>query len=83
MATLVRFLKHPVNHDLIAYFPQLKYGYNGYRCDLKTSYSHIGQHSACAPEYAKECNEVNKDEYSELLTELKNIGYELRVLNKN
>lgn len=81
--TLVRFLVHPVNADLIAYFPQLNHCYNGYRNDLKVCYSHVGQHSSCAKEYALECREASREEYKDLLSELESIGYNnLRVLNK-
>lgn len=79
MATLVKFRVHPVNNDLMAFFPQLKYGYNGYRNDLKTCYSHIGQHSACAKEYEQECRPATPEEYKELKEELESIGYVLKV----
>ena len=79
----VKFLIHPVNGDLMAYFPHQKYGFNGYRHDLKTCYSHIGQHSACAPEYAKECKPATPAEYADLQKELISIGYVLKIAKKN
>lgn len=47
-----------------------------------TCYSHIGQHSACHPDYAKECKEATKDQYQDLKAELESIGYKLKVLNR-
>lgn len=79
--TEVIFLIHPVNGELMAYFPKEEYGFNGYRNDLKTCYAHIGQHSACAPEYAKECRPAKPEEYKELQTELEGMGYNLIVSN--
>ncbi len=78
MATLVKFRVHPVNGDLMAYFPKLKYS-NGYRDDNKTCYSHIGQHSACHPDYEKECRPATEAEYAPLKAELESIGYVLRI----
>lgn len=79
MKTKVQFLIHGKgkDKDLFAYFPGLTVGtmYN-------TSYSHIGQHAACSPIYARESREATKKEYSCLLTELISIGYDLEILNK-
>jgi hypothetical protein len=47
---------------------------------MRTCYSHIGQHSACHPDYAKECKEAT--DYQELKEELESIGYSLNILNK-
>ena len=82
--TNVSFLIHPTTSDLIAYFPQLKYKSNGHRCDLKTCYSHIGQHSPCAAEYAKECRYAKPHEYMDLLNEINPLyNYNLNINNKN
>jgi hypothetical protein len=67
---------------VVAIFPKLKYGFNGYRNDLVTCYSHIGQHSACAPEYFKNLPNAKEKEYLPLKKELENIGYNLTVKNK-
>lgn len=81
MATLVRFYKE--SGSVLAYFPGMKYGFNGYRNDLKVCYSHVGQHSCCAPEYAKKLTEVKyQSDCQSLIDELTRIGYTLRVLNK-
>ena len=66
----------PENSDVFAYFPEEKHDekYN-------MSYSHIGQHSACDPEYAKESREATPEEYMDLKRELDGIGYNLDVLN--
>lgn len=82
MATLVRFYHEP-GHSVLAYFPQKKYGFNGYRNDLKVCYSHVGQHSSCAPEYAKKLSVVKYlEDCKDLIAELTQIGYELKILNK-
>lgn len=81
MATLVKFLKK--NDEVFAYFPQLNYNKHLYGNTLKTSYAHIGQHSACSKEYANEAVMASKEEYQPLLEELVSIGYDnLKVLNK-
>ena len=75
----VIFLYHPDNKEVFAYFPKMVH--NG---KFMTCYSHIGQHSACSPEYAKECKEATQDQYRDLLTELTVIGYtDLKILNKD
>ena len=78
MATLVRFYKE--GKDVLAIFPQHK-EFNGYRRDNLSCYSHIGQHSLAAPEYVKRLHEASKNEYTDLLSELESIGYNLKVLN--
>ena len=80
MKTKVIFYKEPFR-DVMAYFPEINEG-NGQRNDLKLCYSHIGQHSACAPEYIKECKEAKYNEYADLLKELIGQGYKLEVFNK-
>jgi hypothetical protein len=79
MATLVKFRKHPITGDLYAYFPQLRFSFNGYRPDNKTAYSHVGQHSACHPDYEKESRPATPFEYMELKQELESIGYTLKI----
>ena len=74
MKTAVVFLQN--KDDLFAYFPDEIADKEG----NKTAYSHIGQHSACSPEYARE-SEPAKD-YQDLKNELESIGYKLKVLNK-
>lgn len=83
MATLVKFLKDRETNEVFAYFPNINYNERLYGSSQKESYSHIGQHSACSVEYSLECEEANKEEYSELLTELEQIGYsDLVVANE-
>lgn len=74
----VKFLMHP-DGDLMAYFPYMKADNKG----NKTCYAHIGQHSACSPEYAKECRPATPTEYADLQKELISIGYELNISKKN
>jgi len=75
----VVFLYNEKQKDLFAYFPKEDFGYSG----SKTSYSQIGQHSACNPKYAKESREATKKEYKDLKKELEFIGYELLIKNLN
>jgi hypothetical protein len=87
MKTDVLFLSHP-DDDLFAYFPNEEYygtetgDITGYNFDhrMRVCYAHIGQHSACHPDYAKECKEAT--DYQELKEELESIGYNLNILNK-
>jgi len=76
--TKVIFLINKREEELFAYFPELIADNNG----NKTSYAHIGQHSACSEEYAKECIEAKHYQYHGLLTELVSVGYkDLKVMN--
>lgn len=68
----------PDNDEVFAYFPDDNHDVSG---EYKTSYSHIGQHSACHPDYAKESRLATPEEYSDLKNELENqVGYELDIL---
>ncbi len=79
MATLVKFRQAHTN-EIIAYFPQLKYNKRIHGNDLNTSYSHVGQHSACSGDYIKcLCRPANESEYLPLKQELESIGYTLKV----
>jgi len=64
--------------DIFAYFPKEQFANDP---KIKTSYAHIGQHSACHVDYVKEqCTVVkNPEEYKDLFNELENIGYKLKV----
>lgn len=71
----VKFLYNEYNDDLFAYFPELKW------CnDTNTCYSHIGQHTACHPNYAKESREATLLESLDLFNELQGIGYKLELI---
>lgn len=71
--------KDPQNPDLFAYFPEENFDREG---KFKTSYSHMGQHSAVHPAYAKESRQAKPYEYKDLKAELESIGYKLEVLNQ-
>ena len=76
--TKVKFLLEKVGGGVFAYFPELKFDSSG----NMTSYSHIGQHSACHPDYANSCKEANESQYKDLLKELEGQGYDdLIVIN--
>jgi hypothetical protein len=79
--TKVLFLvneKDPNDPDLFAYFPEENHDREG---RYKTGYSHVGQHSAVDPSYAKESREATPEEYQDLKAELEGLGYNLDVLN--
>jgi hypothetical protein len=65
--------------DLFAYFPNEQW--TNISPFTKTCYSHIGQHSACSPEYANESREATPEEYADLKAELESIGYDLQIMN--
>jgi len=44
-------------------------------------YAHIGQHSICCKEWIDEQKKATKKQYQPLLQELKNIGYNVEILN--
>ena len=69
----VQFFIEPETGDTMAYFPPEQWGPNN---GTFTCYAHIGQHSACHPDYIKGCRKANKDEYADLLAELVSIGYD-------
>jgi hypothetical protein len=60
--------------DVYAYFPE-KHPKDGFF----TAYSHIGQHSQCCLDYAKESRPATIEEYADLKTELESIGYILEI----
>lgn len=78
VVTEVEFMFHEKNEDLFAFFPNEIFAQDPIMC---SSYSHIGQHSACAREYKKESRYATKEEYAELCTELENLGYNFKILN--
>ena len=49
--------------------------------DFPDCYSHIGQHSMCCKEWFNEQKKATKKQYKPLLQELKNIGYNVEILN--
>ena len=78
--TRVQFLVHTDDsgQDIFAYFPCLSFDKLG----NKTAYSLIGQHSACSPDYAKECRKATKEEYRELKNELEtHFDYKLLIID--
>jgi hypothetical protein len=79
--TKVIFLLEPTEEgteQVFAYFPEMYYNRELYKTTF-TSYSHIGQHSGCHIDYAKECKEATPEQYQELKKELENIGYKLEL----
>ena len=72
--------KKDINHDneIIAFMP---YDFINWQGDF-TCYAHIGQHGACNYEYYKTCRNATKEEYKELLQELKNIGYDVEIIKR-
>lgn len=83
--TKVQFLLEHGDHarGVYAYFPEEK----AYARETEPSgetkmcYAHIGQHSACSPEYASASRKATQKEYADLKTELQSIGYNLEVID--
>lgn len=75
MSTKVKVLFKRELRGVLAVFPDIPSGFNGYRHDLVTCYSHVGQHSSCAPEYYKKLPNAEPEEYKDLKDELLAIGY--------
>jgi len=73
--TLVTFYKE-ADGDIMAYFPLERFDMAGNRA----SYAHIGQHSACSPEYVKDLPLATEKEYRSLHSELEQLGYKLKVI---
>lgn len=63
--------------NVFAFFPKNVYSDNSKMFDC---YAHIGQHSSCHIDYAKECKQATQEQYADLLKELESIGYNLNVL---
>jgi len=64
--------------DVFAYFPDILTDSKG----NNTCYSHIGQHSACSPNYVKGKKLATPEQFAPLLAELKGQGYEnLQVID--
>lgn len=64
----------------LAYFPDI----DGDNKGNKTCYSHVGQHSACHPDYVKNLKLATPDEYKDLEKELIGQGYDdLNILKEN
>jgi len=84
--TQVKFLIEKDGEDVFAFFPDDNYTHS--KTDgLFTCYAHLGQHSSCHIDYAKECKEANYNQYWDLLRELINYGTgkeynDLVIMNK-
>jgi len=75
----VIFRKFKNGGDILAIFPTIPWS-DSY--DM-TSYQHIGQHSACDLWINSITSSANKKEYTDLLNELADIGYDnLKVYSK-
>lgn len=70
----VKFYMEDKN-NVLAYFPDIEWSRGTTMC-----YSHVGQHSACSPEYIFGLPHATQDQYMMLLQELHSLGYELTVL---
>lgn len=80
--TKVQFLKNiSLSNDdeviLYAFFPEELYSDDEW---LFNSYSHIGQHSCCHIDYAKDSTKATYEEYKDLAQELESMGYNLEII---
>lgn len=71
--TPVQFYVEP-DGQVLAYFPRMRHNSNAMTC-----YAHVGQHSACTPEYIAELTEATPEQYADLKAELESIGYKLKM----
>lgn len=72
--TTVRFYVESDGSPL-AYFPKETYNGGAAKC----CYSHIGQHSACHPDYIRKMKKATPQQYQPLKKELESIGYNLLI----
>lgn len=63
--------------NVFAFFP-LEY-FTHAKDNRRTCYAHIGQHSECSIEYAKECHLAPYAQYKALKIELEGLGYDLEI----
>jgi hypothetical protein len=73
----VKFYLEDDGH-VLAYFPFDYYNGDNY---TRTCYCHIGQHSACVPDYVSNLQEANPEQYKDLYSELLKIGYLPQVIS--
>lgn len=76
--TDVVFLFEQDEDTVFAFFPCEHYNHD---LSLRTCYAHVGQHSACAIDYANGKRIAKEEDYKALKNELEGIGYKLNVLN--
>lgn len=48
--------------------------------EFRLSYSRVGQHSSCHPDYLDLCTPATPEEYAPLKEELESIGYILNII---
>lgn len=66
------------NNEIIAFMPYEIQNWQGqFLC-----YAHIGQHSNCDYKYYTQCKNAHYHEYKDLLEELKQIGYNVQVIDR-
>lgn len=72
MKTKVKFYRD--SGGVFAYFPdEIHHG------QTRVCYAHVGQYSACHPDYLTECKPVKPEVAADLIEELKSIGYDLEI----
>ena len=80
MKTKVKFVVF--KGELTALFPEELYNERVYGKKLITCYAHIGQHSSASRSLMR-CKQAKKEQYQDLLNELKRQGYDnLHVINE-
>lgn len=85
--TKVKFLiDKDSDNEVFAFFPEMPYYTGGNKVTvnnwqtMKTSYSHIGRHSACIESYANECKDASQEQRKDLVLELIGHGYDDLVI---
>ena len=77
----VMFRKDKESGEIVAFFPNDQ----EYPAGEYQSYMHIGQHGACTLEYINEDTDPilsNSAEKDSLLDELRNIGYNVKIIDR-
>lgn len=72
------FKKDKKDGEIIAFMP---YDIQNWKGNF-TCYAHLGQHGVCNYDYYLDCKKATKEEYQNLYNELKNIGYEIEIIQK-
>ena len=67
------------DEEVIAFFPELPSDCNGYYCQ---SYMHCGQHGGADPELVYSTKPAKPAEYADLIEELEQIGYNLKIAKR-
>jgi hypothetical protein len=76
-----KWYKKTDGHGVIAIFPEIPGDYNPATCSM---YEHLGQHGSGDPQHViEQTRPATPSEYTHLKRELKGIGYQLLIIQRN